>query len=119
MALAADVKWVKARLPSFATFNKHGQTVTVDQAVREAIDAHAASVASKYHALADLYEALASDYPFDAENVGRGEKSYSKPQLLSLAEKWRADADALEGSSQWSEVPIESTPRLADEYSSS
>jgi hypothetical protein len=97
MAEAADIQWVKLRLPLNASFNRNGVEVSLDEIVAQALDEHL----DRSEALADLLDILAADEKYDAETIC--DYSYSGHRLGRKAEKLR-------GAGSLSFVPIRFKP---------
>jgi hypothetical protein len=89
MSESNSADWIKARLPKGASFQKNGLSLTVSQAVTDAL---ASNADNKFKSLAALLQILASDQVYNSESLGR--RSWSGPALLDQAKYWEGVGDA-------------------------
>jgi len=112
-----DFNFIAQRLPEGASFSRNGVEQTTSEAITAALSKNNGS---KYLALADLWDVLASAIEFEKEQIG--EYSYDKPTALSRATYWREQGAEVVEAGPGSFTVIKATREdrpcpVTDEYS--
>lgn len=119
-------EWIKLNLPPETSFSRNGVTITVDDAVEDALDSFSqhTEAAQKRYALAELIGFWLGAFVADKEI----EDEYTRDGVYKMWEdrrqRWIKEAQDISGEDDpteggWSSVPVRLTPESCSDENSS